>query len=79
LTWNWLDQPKEIQREFETSGKTVGLLLRMTEPMWGARKVVVLYSSFCVLQGIIELHKKGAFAAALGKKIRYWPKYVEGE
>jgi Transposase IS4 len=73
------DQPKEIRRDFEATGKTVGLLLRMSEPLWGTGKVVVLDSGFCVLQGIIELRKKGVFAAALVKKRRYWPKYVKGE
>ena len=37
---------------------------------------MILDSGFCVLKGIIELRKKGVFAAALIKKRRYWPKYV---
>jgi hypothetical protein len=37
------------------------------------------YVSLCVLRGIIELWKKGVFAAAVIKKQKYWPKYVPGD
>ena len=60
-------------------GKTASLLLHLTKPIWGSLKVVVLDSGFCVLKGIVELRKKGIFAAALVKKRRYWPKFVKGE
>ena len=33
---------------------------------------------FCVVQGIIELLKKGVYAGAQIKKRRYWPKFVKG-
>ena len=46
--------------------------------MWSTGKVFVLDSGFCLLQGIVELKKRGLFAAALIKKCRYWPKYVPG-
>jgi len=72
------DQPEEHEPEFSDRGKTVGLLLRLTRSLWNTTKVVVLDSGFCVLQGLIELRKKGVFAAALIKKRRYWPKYVNG-
>jgi Transposase IS4 len=65
--------------EFEEKGKTVGLLLRLTKQLWGTGKVVVLDSGFCVLQGLIELRKKGVFAAAIVKKRRYWPKHIDGD
>jgi Transposase IS4 len=65
--------------EFEEQGKTVGLLLRLTRNLWGTGKVVVLYSGLCVLQGLIELRKKGVFAAAIVKKRRYWPKHIDGD
>ena len=32
-----------------------------------------------MLKGISELGKKGVFGAALIKKRRYWPKYIDGE
>jgi hypothetical protein len=40
--------------EFDQLGKTVGLLLRLTKTktIRGTAKVVVLDSSFCVLQGV---------------------------
>jgi hypothetical protein len=74
------DEPRERPRkEFEGLGKTVGLLLRLTQSLWGTGKAIVLDSGFCVLQGIVELRKKGVFAAALIKKRRYWPKYIDGD
>ncbi len=41
----------------DKGGKTIGLLLRLTKPVWGTGKVVILDSGFCVLKGIIELKK----------------------
>jgi hypothetical protein len=74
------DEPRQRPRkEFENLGKTVGLLLRLTKSLWGTGKALVLDSGFCVLQGIVELKKKGVFAAALIKKRRYWPKHVDGD
>jgi len=60
-------------------GNTVSLMMRMTEPIHGTGKVVVLDSGFCVLQGIICLLAAGVFATALIKKRRYWPKYILGD
>ena len=51
----------------------------MTESIWHSGKVVVLDSGFCVLQALIEVKKKGLFAAAVIKKWRYWPKHIDGE
>jgi hypothetical protein len=65
--------------EHHELGKTVGLMLRMCKSIYSTGKVVVLDSSFCVLHGIIELKKKGVYAAALIKKRRYWPKGVDGD
>ena len=36
-------------------------------------------SSFCVLQGLVELEKVGVFAHALIKKRQYWLKHVPGQ
>ena len=63
----------------DQGGKTVGLLLRMTKPIWNTGRLVILDSGFCVLNGIVALAKKGVFASALIKKRRYWPKYIKGE
>ena len=74
------DRPTQLNNKpFDDLGKTVGTLLRLTEPVWGSGRVFVLDSGFCVLQAIVELRKKGLFAAALIKKRRYWPKYIPGD
>ena len=41
--------------------------------------MVILDSGFCVVQGIVELLKKGVYAGAQIKKRRYWPKFVKGD
>ena len=74
-----MDAPAQLKQKYDNLGKTVGLLLRMTEGFWGTAKIVVLDSGFCVLQGLIELAKRGVFAAASIKKRRYWPKHIRGE
>ena len=60
-------------------GNTVGLLLRILQPIFTKGYVVVLDSGFCVLKGIVELKKRGVYASALIKKRRYWPKYIKGD
>ena len=76
------DQPKEgphKDKAFDNLGRTVGLLLRLTTPIWHQARTVILDSGFCVLKGIIELKKKGVYAGALIKKRRYWPKHIRGD
>ena len=54
-------------------------MVRMTKPLWGTRKVVVMDSGFCVLGGLIAIVEKGVLGSALIKKRRYWPKGVPEE
>ena len=54
-------------------------MLHLTKPVWGTGKLGVLDSGFCVLQGLVELKKKGVYTHALIKKRRYWPKHVPGD
>ena len=70
---------RDTPKQFHEMGKTASLLLRLTKPIWGSSKVVVLDSGFCVLKGIVELWEKDIFAAALIKKCHYWLKVVKGE
>jgi hypothetical protein len=74
------DKPPQHTLAYDDiGGKTVGLLLRLTRPIWNSGKVVILDSGFCVLKAIIELKKKGVFASALIKKRRFWPKGINGD
>jgi hypothetical protein len=75
------DAPREQPvPEHNEKGKTVGLLLRLCKHIYGTGKVVILDSSFCVLQGIVELKKVGIYASALIKKKQgFWPKHIKGE
>ena len=56
---------------FSDLAKTVGLLLRLTKPLWHTAKLVILDSGFFVLKGIVEFQKKGVFALVLIKNRRY--------
>ena len=63
------DCPRHLgEKTHDEKGKTIGVLLHLTEPVWGTGKLVVLDSGFCVLQGLVELKKKGVYAHALIKK-----------
>ena len=74
------DEPDEKPADLTNQhGKTVGLLLRMCESLYHTGKVVVLDSGFCVLRGLVELQKNGVYAAAVIKKRRYWPRFVDGD
>ena len=73
------DRPPQLgPKEGAELGATVGLMLRMCQPLFGAGKAVVLDSGFCVAKGVFDLEEKGVFAGALIKKRRYWPKGVPG-
>ena len=75
------DEPKQKPTpEFDAiGGNTTSLLLRLCKPIFHTGKLVVLDSGFCVLHALIELKKRGVFAASLIKKRRYWPKYIKGD
>jgi hypothetical protein len=50
----------------ERLGKTVSLLLHLCKSIYYSKGfVMILDSGFCVLQGIVELWKKGVFAVAV--------------
>ena len=53
------DCPQHLgPKEFDNIGKTTGILLQLTKPVWSTGKVFVLDSGFCVLQALVELKKK---------------------
>ena len=73
------DRPAQLgDKKWAELGKTVGLMLRMCDPIFGTGKCVVLDSGFCVSKGIVALEAKGVYAGALIKKHKYWPKGVPG-
>ena len=74
------DRPRQLgKKQFAELGKTVGLMLRMSRPLWGTGKVVVMDSGFCVAKGLCEMYHKGVYGHALIKKRRYWPTSVPGD
>ncbi len=74
------DRPPELPSlDPEKKGPTVSLLLRMCKCLYSTGTVIILDSGFCVVNGIVELMKKGVYAGAQIKKRRYWPKFVKGK
>lgn len=71
--------PKEFEAEFEKPSATAALMVRMCKPIWNTGNVVVMDSGFCVLNGVLQMAKKGVYGASLIKKRRYWPKHVPGD
>ena len=67
------------KKKWEDTGKTVGLMLRMCDPIFSTSRCVVLDSGFCVSKGITALLEFGVYSAALIKKRKYWPKGVPGD
>ena len=54
------DCPREMcARPSNNKGNMIGLLQMLMKPLYSTTKVVVLDSGFCVLEGLIELRKKG--------------------
>jgi len=54
-------------------------MLCLAEPLFSSSFVVVMDSSFCIFQGLIELLKRGVFTSAQIKKWHYWPKFIDGD
>ena len=74
------DRPTQlIQKKWGDLGKTVGLMLRICEPIFSTGKCVVLDSGFCVSKEITDLLESGIYAAAIINKCKYWPKDVPGD
>ena len=62
------DCPQNLgHKEFNNIGKTMGILLRLTKPVWSTGKVFVLDSGFCVVQAIVKLKKRGLFQWPLSR------------
>ena len=71
------ERPTELgKKKWEELGKTVGLMLRMCEPIFSTGKCVVLDSVFCVSKGITALLEFGVYAAVIIKMRTYWPRFV---
>ena len=66
------DRPRVMGKKgFEEKGATAGLIVRITKPLWGTGKVVVMDSGFCVLEGLISMAENNFLGLALIKKQRY--------
>ncbi len=62
------DRPVEFGlKEFEDRGKTLGLMVHMSQNWWNTGKDVTMDSGFSVSKGILAMREKGVFGQALIK------------
>lgn len=76
------DQPKEGPfsiKEFIELGKVPSLVVRMSRPLWGTKRVVLLDSGFGQPACLAALLDKGLFGTCVIKKKRFWPRGIRGE
>lgn len=74
------DRPVQLPApRFDEFGKTVGLVLRMCQPLFATGKCVIMDSGFCVLDALIKLRQRGVFASIMIKKRKYWPRGINGD
>ena len=74
------ERPTQLApNKWEELGKTVGIMLRMCDPIFLTVKCVVLDIGFCASKGIIALLEFSVYAVVLIKKRKYWPKGVTGD
>ena len=59
-------------------GSIPALVVRMTKPIWGSGRVILLDSGFGYLPSLTRLHEKGLFATCVIKKKQHWPKGTDG-
>jgi hypothetical protein len=72
-------QPPQMQQHAPL-GDTAAVLDRMTSTLRGQGHVVILDSAFCVIDGLVDLAKKGVWTAAVVKKHHHrWPPHVPGD
>ena len=74
------DQPRDMGKKyFEEKGQTSGLVVRITMPLLGKGKVLVVDSGLYVPEGLVSIVEKGVLGSAIIKKRYYWPKGVPEE
>ena len=78
------DLPKEgnhaeVEFEREFGSKVAALVVRMTRPLWGSGRAVIMDSGFGYIPSVVRLREKGLFSTTVVKKHRYWPKYTKAK
>jgi hypothetical protein len=73
-------QPFFDQKNTESGGKVISLLLRMTHGagLHSTGKAIILDSGFGVLKALCNLYAYGIVGMACIKKKAYWPRFIDG-
>ena len=66
----------EIEFEKEFGSKVAALVVRMTRPLWGSGRTVMMDSGFGYIPSVIQLRIKGLYSTTVIKKHAHWPKYT---
>ena len=54
------------------------LMWRMTKPLWGTGKTVIIDSGSLVLKGLIGMYKRRVYGSSVANKIIYWTSGMNG-
>ena len=57
--------------------KIAALVVRMTEPIWGTGRVVIMDSGFGYVPSVVQLREKGLYSTTVIKKKAHWPKFTK--
>jgi hypothetical protein len=63
--------------EYKFDSKIAALVVRMTRPIWGSGRVVIMGIRFGYVASMMKLKEKDLFATTMIKKKRFWPKYTK--
>ena len=64
---------REAEFEHEFDSKIAALVVRMTRPIWGSGRAVIMDSGFGYVASMFQLKEKGLFATTVIKKKRFGP------
>ena len=63
-----LGRHREAEFEHEFDSKIAALVVRMTRPIWGSGRAVIMDSGFGYVASMVQLKEKGLFATTVIKK-----------
>ena len=74
------DRPAQLgANKWSELGKTVEIMLRIFEPIFGIGKYVIIDNFLYVEKRITVLEKKDVYDGAIIKNHKYWPKGIPGD
>ena len=72
------DDEPGVSADEAAFGRMGALALRMTRPFYGQGVAVVMNSALCGVATMLEMRRRGVFAATVVQKRRGWPRNLDG-